>query len=328
MKAFVLQAVFEGGPPRWLPSIQRSQRASAPAQGSDRAVFRAPSGLLSRAGTSGQPLPPAVLRKMERFFGADFSAVRIHVGREAPSIGALAFTAGTDIFFAPGRYQPHAPTGQALLGHELTHVLQQRAGRVASPPGVGAAVVHDEALEAEADRMGALAAAVQPRLVERAAAPGPGAAPAGGARRGYRLIVGAYPHQASGAPLPEQLSGHSFVAIEGPHGRKAFGFSPANYSQYNPRRDLARLSAGVRGVVHDDAAAFDKRGVRTKTFSIDERRANAAISKVAEYQSGRYAYSLRDRQCSTFALDVARAARIPVAGGPPERRPVDVLRKL
>ena len=48
--------------------------------------------------------------------------------------------------------------GQQLLGHELTHVLQQRAGRVSNPFGSGTAVVQDHALEAEADRMGMKAA--------------------------------------------------------------------------------------------------------------------------------------------------------------------------
>jgi hypothetical protein len=195
-------------------------------------------------------------------------------------------------------------------------VLQQRAGRVTSPLAAGAAVIHDDALEAEADRLGALAATAQPKLDAR---------PAGG----YRLLVGAYPHETPGAPLPEPLAGHSFVAIEEPRGgRKAYGFSPAHYSDYDPRRDLGRLSAGVEGVVHDDAGAFAKRGVRVKSFPINELQARAARSKIAEYQSGRYAYNARDRQCSTFALDVARAARIPVSSGPPARRPTDILKKL
>jgi hypothetical protein len=36
------------------------------------------------------------------------------------------------------------------------------------------------------------------------------------------------------------------------------------------------------------------------------------MAKVAEYESGRYRYSLDKRQCSTFALDVLRAASVPV----------------
>jgi Domain of unknown function (DUF4157) len=107
----------------------------------------------------GETLPNRVREKMESAFGADFSAVRIHVGPEADSIGALAFAHGSDIFFAPGLYDPHTIRGQQLLGHELAHVLQQRAGLVTNPFGSGIAVVMDDALEAEADHLGRLAAA-------------------------------------------------------------------------------------------------------------------------------------------------------------------------
>ena len=95
---------------------------------------------------------------MEAAFGADFSTVRVHVGPQAERIGAIAFTLGSDIYFAPGRFQPDTAPGRQLLGHELAHVLQQRQGRVRNPTGAGVAVVHDRALEAEADRMGHRAA--------------------------------------------------------------------------------------------------------------------------------------------------------------------------
>jgi hypothetical protein len=39
-------------------------------------------------------------------------------------MGAEALTIGSNIFFAPNRYQPTTVSGQALIGHELTHVLQ------------------------------------------------------------------------------------------------------------------------------------------------------------------------------------------------------------
>lgn len=106
----------------------------------------------------GMPLPESVLRKMEYSFGTDFSDVRIHVGQEARSIGAIAFTWGSDIHFSPGFYHPDTFQGQQLLGHELTHVLQQRSGRVTNPFGNGTAVVQDAMLESEADRMGLKAA--------------------------------------------------------------------------------------------------------------------------------------------------------------------------
>jgi hypothetical protein len=110
-------------------------------------------------GSVGRALPEALQRKMEAFFEADFSDVRIHQGPQAQSIGAHAFTMGSHIYFAPGQYAPDSPRGQQLLGHELTHVLQQRAGRVRASAGAGLAVVNDIGLEAEADRMGARATA-------------------------------------------------------------------------------------------------------------------------------------------------------------------------
>jgi hypothetical protein len=129
------------------PTIQRKSANGVEA-------FRVP----MRPKAGGLPLPAEVRTKMETAFGADFSDVRVHVGREATSLGAIAYTWGTNIHFAPGQYNPHTLQGQKLLGHELWHVLQQKQGRVRNPFGGGVAVVQDHALEAEADRMGNKAA--------------------------------------------------------------------------------------------------------------------------------------------------------------------------
>ncbi len=117
-------------------------------------AFRVP--LRQKAG--GLPLPSDVRAKMENALGGDFSDVRVHIGHEASSLGAIAYTWGTNIHFAPGQYNPHTIQGQKLLGHELWHVVQQKSGRVKNPFGGGVAVVQDHALEAEADRMGIKAA--------------------------------------------------------------------------------------------------------------------------------------------------------------------------
>ena len=111
-----------------------------------------------RQKSGGLPLPSEVRTKMETAFSADFSDVRVHIGHEASSLGAIAYTWGSNIHFAPGQYNPHTIQGQKLLGHELWHVVQQRSGRVRNPFGGGVAVVQDHALEAEADRMGVKAA--------------------------------------------------------------------------------------------------------------------------------------------------------------------------
>jgi ribosomal protein S18 acetylase RimI-like enzyme len=108
--------------------------------------------------SSGSPLPSEIRQKMEGVFKTDLSGIRIHTGPQAESIGALAFTTGNDIYFAAGQYNPHTPYGQRILGHELTHVVQQRSGRVRNPFGGGIAVVSDPGMEAEADRMGLHAA--------------------------------------------------------------------------------------------------------------------------------------------------------------------------
>lgn len=117
-------------------------------------------GLLAITHGVGQPLPPDVRRRMEFFFKTDFSSVRIHQGGAARSIGALAFTSGAEIHFAPGQYSPGTPAGLRLLGHELAHVVQQRSGRVrvVQRAAAGVLVVDDPLLEAEAERLGTLAA--------------------------------------------------------------------------------------------------------------------------------------------------------------------------
>jgi hypothetical protein len=110
------------------------------------------------ASGGGAMIPDAARQRMERSFGADFSTVRIHEGPQAAAMGAVAYARGENIYFQPGRYDPSSPAGLELLGHELTHVVQQRAGRVARPQGKDSPVVPDPSLEAEADAAGARAA--------------------------------------------------------------------------------------------------------------------------------------------------------------------------
>jgi ribosomal protein S18 acetylase RimI-like enzyme len=107
---------------------------------------------------------------METLFGADLSEVRIHQGAQPASIGAVAFTAGSQIYFAPGQYRPTEPAGQRLLATQLAYVLQQRAGMARNPSGRGAVVVRDPALDAQAAQIGELAG--RPGAVQAKAARG------------------------------------------------------------------------------------------------------------------------------------------------------------
>ncbi len=69
---------------------------------------------------------------MEEQLGVGFDGVRLHTDARADqlsrSLQALAFTAGSDIFFRRGGYAPGSPAGRHLLAHELAHVAQQRSG--------------------------------------------------------------------------------------------------------------------------------------------------------------------------------------------------------
>jgi Domain of unknown function (DUF4157) len=62
---------------------------------------------------------------------ANFGRVRVHTDERAAAsarqMDARAYTVGDDIVFGLGEYRPTTPEGRALLAHELTHVLQQRA---------------------------------------------------------------------------------------------------------------------------------------------------------------------------------------------------------
>ncbi len=117
----------------------------------------------------GQPLPDPVRSQMEHAFGDDFSAVRIHQDGNSASIGATAYTRGHNIHFKPGTYQPASRAGQKLIGHELTHVVQQRAGRVAVPHGNEAPINTHAGLEREADILGYRAAQATTVQFKRAA---------------------------------------------------------------------------------------------------------------------------------------------------------------
>lgn len=100
---------------------------------------------------TGSTLSDSVRSAAESTLGADLSAVRVHQDAASDSLArrmtAKAFTSGTDVFL---RKDVNANDSR-LMGHELTHVVQQSSGEP-SPTGqrltVGAA---DDPLEHEAE---------------------------------------------------------------------------------------------------------------------------------------------------------------------------------
>ena len=99
-------------------SVQRNADSDSAASGDIE------SKLHSRQG-GGSPLSDDVQNFMEPRFGADFSHVTVHTDGEAvqmaQSMGAQAFTYGSDVYFGAGK----SPGNNELTAHELTHVVQQ-----------------------------------------------------------------------------------------------------------------------------------------------------------------------------------------------------------
>ena len=112
------------------------------------------SGRIQARRGSGAALDEGMRTSMEQSFGASFEDVRLHTDTESGainrSLGAKAFTTGSDIFFGEGAH----PGDSQLLAHELTHVVQQR-----SMSGGGSGGMHvgpaGDSYEREADSMAA-----------------------------------------------------------------------------------------------------------------------------------------------------------------------------
>jgi len=107
--------------------IQPKSRDGA---GADSQDSNRPSKLdLAPLQSGGHKLPPFTQRRFETRLGRPLDHVRLHTDAHAAvatgAINAKAFTLSNHIAFAPGQYAPHSESGQWLLAHELTHVLQQ-----------------------------------------------------------------------------------------------------------------------------------------------------------------------------------------------------------
>jgi hypothetical protein len=84
---------------------------------------------ITNALSGGRPLPDPIRQALEPRFGYHLGQVRVHTGASAESasqrLQACAFTLGSNLFFNAGEYNPGTAAGQALLIHELVHVIQQ-----------------------------------------------------------------------------------------------------------------------------------------------------------------------------------------------------------
>jgi len=79
----------------------------------------------------GRPLEPTTRSAFEHQLGAGLSTVRVHddpaAAAEVRALGVEGLAVGDEVALATGRHDPTSPRARALLGHELAHVVQQRA---------------------------------------------------------------------------------------------------------------------------------------------------------------------------------------------------------
>jgi Domain of unknown function (DUF4157) len=121
------------------PSLQR--KAQAPTGEANAGLESS----IKQARGGGQPLDETLQTKMGAAMGADFSGVRIHTDSRSDmlnqSIQAKAFTTGQDVFFKQGEYNPGSKSGQELIAHELTHVVQQGSSPTSIQRATATAVI-------------------------------------------------------------------------------------------------------------------------------------------------------------------------------------------
>jgi hypothetical protein len=111
------------------------------------------------AASGGQVLPSAPRARLEESFGTDLEGVRVHTDARADHLArdlqARAFTAGSDIFFRGGTWEPDTEPGYRLLAHEVAHTQQ-------SAVPSGGMTTPGDAREQEAERAADRAAAGLP----------------------------------------------------------------------------------------------------------------------------------------------------------------------
>jgi hypothetical protein len=130
--ALPVRAAHDGHEHAAHRGAERLLDGSDGARAMGRAVGDGPGHLRAALGSAGAPLPSPTRAYFERRLGRDLGGVRVHTdalaGASARAVGAAAYTHGSDIAFAPGRYQPESGAGRPLLAHELAHVAQQSGG--------------------------------------------------------------------------------------------------------------------------------------------------------------------------------------------------------
>ena len=180
-------------------------------------------GRIGRRVGGGESLAPDLQQRFGDAGGGDaLAGVRVHRDAEAAdlarSVGARAFTVGSDVFFGRGEYQPDTREGSQLLAHELVHTTQT----LAAPAAAGLTIsdpadAHEVAAERTAAQWISGGSTTHVRVARPAGiarAPDP-AADAGGSDipEGYRGLLKPSLDDADTAKLHQATGGAGLVAM-------------------------------------------------------------------------------------------------------------------
>ncbi len=286
----------------------------------------------------GQPLDALTRSFFEPRFGHDFSRVRIHAGarahESAGAVNAVAYTVGHDVVFGSGQFTPATKSGQQLLAHELTHVVQQLS-LSASGSGEELSIDPSAAGEAEAQRNAAEisrpgfrpgqgirlgVSRLQSLSLQRGGAdrcsgsnttcasgdictePDPGHAGSPASSGSWMLSVHIDTERSDWeSALRNQEFGHTYVDfLEGNGQRYTYGFYPAAALPNETR-------PAVAGCVHHPdtthAACVDD----SLRYTLNANQYQAALSTAQKICRSGHMYEAT-YTCTTFAGEVAAAA--------------------
>ncbi len=259
-------------------------------------------------------LPEAMRDKMESAFGADLSAVKLYESEAVADAGANAVARGSDIAFAPGMLDFTSYGGQALLGHEISHVVSQARGEVS-----GGGFLNDHALEARADREGAMAAAGQQVAMPTAAMSSVTAASAAGPMQADKAERKAKRQERKGNKKLDELfrlsAGRSSdwdvdrdMKVDARYKKMLYGLSDRELDMLNQRSYDAKL--GVKDFYEHQATGSDPEKRLRTALSDPSSDASIYEGMLKDFQMGPDVFqSLEDYTPENAALTESYATR-------------------
>jgi hypothetical protein len=207
---------------------------SAGVPGKQTQIEAAAAGAISAKG-SGEALPAPFADAASHAYGADMSDVRVHSGGSAltaaSSMGAEAFTHGSDVFLGGG-HQAGTDHGNFVMMHELAHVAQGRGAEPAAQAKLEVGETSDPA-EREADD-----------AAEVAMTGGTTTIPSRGSAKVRRFEAGTVkrdPTKPVGSQFKVEEGGHAFLTANALQTMGLTNDQAAQSYQGNWMRDLSQV---------------------------------------------------------------------------------------